>query len=479
MKLLILLTLMFSCAYSQNQYVQDLSQRSTPIFFEDSLRFNFTEVANFNSSIGSYGSETQMGLLGQYTSNSYDSLSEKTYNIPSFFFVYNNFEGEFLLIGNEHIKNGFYHDNDTEIEANVDRLFVHFLKGNDLSKLSFGLEGDYGTLKTSKDSNSVENNLFSLDAKLGTVIKPGWDSEFLLEFSFGIIKDSVRINDEAIDGDTQFSNYVPDINVGFLKHSKQHRELGFFAWETNKRNALVFNTVENKVESPIETEALYKFGFLGNFSFKSIPLSLSYGLNYNREMRELWNDLALNSKVGGTTFKEYPFSFATNYKISDIDLALDLRYNKVKFSVDKSATKTSYLDLLSPIDDYEFMATVIGRYLDFSNKKGSFAADFLLGIGAGYILKSPYEAGFLELASLNTVDNKVEQQGSSSSDDLLSDKMTKATVTTGIKMTLSKAFVIDGQYSLNLYKDTMVDSEELSEQLFNGNNLLLKVYYLF
>ena len=227
MKLLLILTLMFSSIYSQSQYLQDVSKKSTPIFFEDSLRFNFTEVADFNSSIGSYGSGTQLGVLGQYSSNAFDSVSEKTYNMPSFFYVYNNFEGEFLLIGNEHIKNGLYHDNDTELEANVDRLSVHFIRGTDLSKISLGLEGDYGTLTTSKDSTTIENELFSLNANLGTIIKPGWDSEFLLEFSFGIIKDSLRINDEAIDGDTQFSNYVPDINVGILPTNISDKKIYF------------------------------------------------------------------------------------------------------------------------------------------------------------------------------------------------------------------------------------------------------------
>ena len=63
MKIFAVLLLLSSLVFAQKLNLQDYTETAMPLFFEDSLRFNFSEVADFKASLGSYGNGTNTSDL--------------------------------------------------------------------------------------------------------------------------------------------------------------------------------------------------------------------------------------------------------------------------------------------------------------------------------------------------------------------------------------------------------------------------------
>jgi len=481
MKIILSLILLSNIIFSQSEYLQDISNSEMPVFYQDSLRFNFTEAINSKATISSYGTKTQLGVLGSFKTDSFDSIFQKAMNIPSFYYVYNNFEGEFILLGNQHIREGVYHDNGNQISAYVDKGFLYFTKGTDFSKFSFNLESEYGNYYATKNNNT-EKKLYSLNLDIGTTIKPTWNSEFLLDFDFNILKDDLRKNKQAITGDTKYSNYMPDITTGILMHSKQHRELGHFSWKTSKQNIISFDTINNNTENLIENQNIYSFGVFGNFLINKIPLSFSYNFNYLQETKDLWKTLNFENQVGGTIFKEIPISCGIKYSFSSMDIILDVTFNKINFDIKTDSLLITYLNNLSPINDHEFSIATYIKYLKIENSKKTIKTDFIFGLGGGYTLLRPYDDNFMEFVTYEDLENnKNKEYGSKpiTSEEILPNKRARSFITTGFKTKFYDKFIIDIKYDLNLYRDSYLTSKAFSDQFFASNNLLLKFYYLF
>ncbi len=471
MKILLGILLLSSFIFAQKSSLQDYTKTPMPLFFEDSLRFNFNEVANFKASLGSYGNKSQVGVKSQFALESNDSANYQTLNAPSFHVLYNNFNGTFFLLGNEHTIDKIKHNDTTSTKAKVDKVFLQLIKGNSHNKFSIGFDGEYGKITTYHDSSQTKNTLMSVNANIGTILKIGWNSEFLLEFDFNFYKDSIRLNDYLPNEDTHLENYTPNVNLGFLRHDEQHRELVFFSYQTEKRFINSQNITDNTLLFPYEKNDRYNFGFVGNFSFAKTPVALSYSIKADFFLKNVYKNSEITNEWAHSYLKSYPLSISAKYKFSMMDLALAFDCNKINFDVYSDPSILTYYSNLKAVDDYEYSLSAFLKLNTIKNTNESFAFDFLFGLAGGYTILDNSADGFLKFASFGN--NSLKSKALS--EKTINTKSPYASIFTGIKATIINDIVIDIGSETNFVKKEINSS---SQQVIS-NNLLLKVYYLF
>jgi len=296
-----------------------------------------------------------------------------------------------------------------------------------------------------------------------------------LEFDFDLYSDSIRNGNSKVEGETKFSNYVPDFKTGFLKHFGFHREMITFQWSRNRSPITILDNSTSQSFTGLDNHTVAKYKLNGNFTIPSNPLSFSYDVAYSYENKEVWKSAKMKKSLGKLYYKAYPISVAGQYKFDKMELSFEFNYKKMDLELYSVPEQEMNLDDSLAIDDYEYNLFTFMQYKPIFSDSKNIKTTFVFGLGGGYYLTESKENN---VNSYIAVDNS-DYSGLVQTESFLSYERPRGFFLSGFKTEINSLFVIDGSYEFSVFRDDSNSDKALSDQLFIGNNLLLKVYYLF